>query len=215
MEKALEQIPDLIISDIMMPEKDGIALTNELKNDERTAHIPIILLTAKAGDESKFIGIETGADDYITKPFDKKLLSLKVKKLIESRKNLQNRYSQELILTPKDIAITSIDEKFFEKVQTILDVKLVESSFSIEDFSKAVGMSRMQLHRKIKAITGLSASEFIRSQRLKLAAQLLKKSDINISQVGYTVGFNDHSYFTKCFKEAYKCTPTEYAKNNS
>lgn len=214
-EKALEQIPDLIISDVMMPEKDGITLTNELKNDERTAHIPIILLTAKAGDESKFKGIETGADDYISKPFDKKLLSLKVKKLIESRKNLQNRYSQELILTPKDIAVTSIDEKFLEKVQTVLEVKLVESSFSIEDFSKAVGMSRMQLHRKIKALTGLSASEFIRSQRLKLAAQLLKKSDINISQVGYTVGFNDHSYFTKCFKEAYKCTPTEYAKNNS
>lgn len=173
------------------------------------------MLTAKAGDESKFKGIETGADDYISKPFDKKLLSLKVKKLIESRKNLQNRYSQELILTPKDIAVTSIDEKFLQKVQTVLEVKLVESSFSIEDFSKAVGMSRMQLHRKIKALTGLSASEFIRSQRLKLAAQLLKKSDINISQVGYTVGFNDHSYFTKCFKEAYKCTPTEYAKNNS
>ena len=214
-EKAFEQIPDLIISDIMMPIKDGITLTNELKNDERTSHIPIILLTAKAGDESKFKGIETGADDYITKPFDKKLLNLKVKKLIESRRKLQTRYSQELILTPKDIAVTNIDEKFLEKVQAVLEGKLIESSFSIEDFSKAVGMSRMQLHRKIKALTGLSASEFIRSQRLKLAAQLLKKSDINISQVGYTVGFNDHSYFTKCFKEAYNCTPTDFAKRNS
>ncbi len=97
----------------------------------------------------------------------------------------------------------------------VLDENLVESSFSIEAFSKAVGLSRMQLHRKIKALTGLSASEFIRSQRLKLAAQLLKKSDINISQVGYTVGFNDHSYFTKCFKEAYNCTPTEYSKQHS
>lgn len=212
---ALEHIPDLIISDIMMPIKDGIALTKELKNDERTIHIPIILLTAKAEAESQFKGIETGADDYITKPFDKKLLSLKVKKLIESRKKLQSRYSQELILTPKDIAVTNLDEKFLEKVQSVLENKLVEASFSIEDFSKAVGMSRMQLHRKIKALTGLSASEFIRSQRLKLAAQLLKKSDINISQVGYTIGFNDHSYFTKCFKEAYKCTPTEYAKRNS
>ena len=115
---------------------------------------------------------------------------------------------------PKDIAITNLDEVFLEKVQVVLDQNLVESSFNTEDFSKAVGLSRMQLHRKIKALTGLSASEFIRSQRLKLAAQLLKKSDINISQVGYTVGFNDHSYFTKCFKEAYNCTPTAYAKKH-
>ena len=214
-ELALEHIPDLIISDIMMSEKDGITLTKELKTDERTSHIPIILLTAKAEVESQFEGINTGADDYITKPFDKKLLKLKVEKLIESRKKLQLRYSQEVILMPKDIAITNLDEVFLEKVQVVLDQNLVESSFNTEDFSKAVGLSRMQLHRKIKALTGLSASEFIRSQRLKLAAQLLKKSDINISQVGYTVGFNDHSYFTKCFKEAYNCTPTEYSKQHS
>ena len=211
---ALEHIPDIIISDIMMPIKDGIALTNALKNDERTSHIPIILLTAKAGEENELKGIEIGADDYITKPFSSKILITKVSKLIEIRQKLQSRYSQEVVLMPKDIAITSLDEQFLEKVQTVLDNKLVEASFSIEDFSKAVGLSRMQLHRKIKALTGLSASEFIRSQRLKLAAQLLKKSDINISQVGYTVGFNDHSYFTKCFKEAYNCTPSAYAKKH-
>ncbi|WP_338359140.1 response regulator [Yeosuana marina] len=213
-ELALEHIPDLIISDIMMPEKDGVELTNALKNDERSAHIPIILLTAKADVESKFTGIDTGADDYITKPFDKKLLVLKVEKLIESRRKLQSRYSQEIILKPKDIAFTNLDEIFLNKVQIVLDNQLVESSFNVEDFSKAVGMSRMQLHRKIKALTGLSASEFIRSQRLKLAAQLLKNSDINISQVGYSVGFNDHAYFSKCFKDIYKCTPTEYAKKS-
>ena len=211
-ESALEHIPDLIISDIMMPEKDGFALTYELKNDERTSHIPIILLTAKAGDETKLESIVSGADDFITKPFNSKILSAKVSKLIEIRRKLQSRYSQEIILRPKDIAITNLDELFLEKVQDVLDTYLMESSFSIEDFSRAVGMSRMQLHRKIKALTGLSASEFIRSQRLKLAAQLLKKSDINISQVGYTIGFNDHAYFSKCFKKDYKCTPTEYAK---
>lgn len=211
-EQALEHIPDLIISDIMMPEKGGIELTNELKNDERCSNIPIILLTAKAEVESQFKGIDSGADDYITKPFDKKILILKVEKLIESRRKLQLRYSQEVLLTPKDIAITSLDEIFLKKVQQVLDDKLVEASFSIEDFSKAVGMSRMQLHRKIKALIGLSASEFIRSQRLKLAANLLKKSDINISQIGYAVGFNDHAYFSKCFKDMYNCTPTEYAK---
>ena len=207
---ALKHVPDIIVSDIMMPIKDGVALTEELKNNELTSHIPIILLTAKAGDENKLKGVETGADDYITKPFSSKILIAKVAKLIELRQNLQKRYSQEIILRPKDIAVTDLDEQFMEKVQFVLDEKLVEPSFSVEDFSNTVGMSRMQLHRKLKALTGLSASEFIRSQRLKLAAKLLKTSDINISQVGYSVGFNDHSYFTKCFKETYRCTPTEY-----
>lgn len=211
-EMALEHIPDLIISDIMMPEKDGITLTKELKNDERSAHIPIILLTAKAEVESQFKGIDTGADDYVTKPFDKKLLALKVEKLIASRRQLQLRYSQELILFPKDIALTNLDEQFLEKVQVTLDKNLIDPSFNVTEFSEAVVMSRMQLHRKLKALTGLTASAFIRSQRLKLAAQLLKTSDINISQVGYSVGFNDHSYFTKCFKDVYNCTPTEFAK---
>ncbi len=211
---ALEQIPDLIISDVMMPEKDGVSLTEDLKNDERTAHIPIILLTAKAGVESKFKGIDSGADDYITKPFNKKLLVLKVEKLIESRRQLQLRYSQELVLLPKDIAITNLDEKFLKKVETVLEKHLIEPSFNVTDFSDGVGMSRMQLHRKLKALTGLTASEFIRSQRLKLAAKLLKTSEINVSQVGYSVGFNDHSYFTKCFKETYNCTPSEFAKRS-
>jgi signal transduction histidine kinase/DNA-binding response OmpR family regulator len=210
---ALEHIPDLIISDIMMPEKDGITLTKELKNNELSAHIPIILLTAKAEGESHFKGIKTGADDYITKPFNKKLLALKVEKLIESRRKLQLRYSQELILLPKDIAITNLDEQFLERVQLTLDKSLIDPSFNVTEFSEAVGMSRMQLHRKLKALTGLSATEFIRSQRLKLAAQLLKKSDINVSQIGYSVGFNDHAYFSKCFKELYHCTPSVYAKS--
>lgn len=212
---ALEHVPDIIISDIMMPIKDGIALTNTLKNSELTSHIPIILLTAKAGDENEIKGIEIGADDYITKPFNSKLLKTKVSNLIGIRQKLQNRYSQEIILTPKDIAVTNLDEQFLKKVQKVLETNLIESSFNVEVFSKALGMSRMQLHRKIKALTGLSASGFVRSQRLKLAAELLKTSDINISQVGYSVGFNDHSYFTKCFKELYHCTPTEFANKST
>ncbi len=209
---AIEHIPNIIISDIMMPVKNGIELCNTVKVDERTSHIPIILLTAKAGEENEIEGIKTGADDYVTKPFNEELLKLRVQKLIESRKKLQERYSQEVILRPKDIAITSVDEQFLQRLQKVLDDKLVESSFSVENFSKAVGMSRMQLHRKLKALTGLSATEFIRSQRLKLAAQLLKKSEINVSQVGYSVGFNDHAYFSKCFKEMYHCTPSEFVK---
>lgn len=209
---AIEHIPDIIISDIMMPIKDGIVLTKELKTNELTSHIPIILLTAKVGDNNKLSGLEVGADDYITKPFNTRLLLTKTEKLIETRRLLQQRYSQELVLVPKDISITNLDEQFLGKVQAILGDNLLKSSFSVKDFSNAAGMSRMQLHRKLKALTGLTATEFIRSQRLKLAAKLLETSDINISQVGYSVGFNDHSYFAKCFKEAYNCTPTAYAK---
>ena len=161
------------------------------------------------------VGIKTGADDYIIKPFNSKLLSTKVAKLLELRQKLHERYSQELVLLPKDISVNSADEQFFNRVQAVLDEKLVESSFSIDDFSKAVGMSRMQLHRKLKAKTGLSAGAFIRSQRLKLAAELLKESDCNVSEVGYAVGFNDPSYFAKRFKEMYNCTPTEYARAKS
>lgn len=211
---AIEQIPDIIISDLMMPIKDGIELTRTLKNDERTSHIPIILLTAKAGDDNELVGIDIGADDYITKPFNQKILKSKVKGLILLRQKLQSRYSQEVILRPKDIAITTVDERFLEKIQEVLDKKLVEPSFTIEAFSSAVHMSRMQLHRKLKALTGLSASEFIRSQRLKLAASILKQSDINVSEVGYSVGFNDHAYFSKCFKETFNCTPSDFAKKH-
>ncbi|MGB5368824.1 MAG: response regulator [Flavobacteriaceae bacterium] len=209
---ALEQVPDLIVSDVMMPVKDGIELTHTLKEDERSSHIPIILLTAKAGDANELTGINVGADDYITKPFNQKLLLSKVASLIALRKKLQSRYRQEVILRPKDIAITPVDERFLEKVQAVLDEKLVDGNFSTEAFSKAVHMSRMQLHRKLKALTGLSASEFVRSQRLKLATQLLRQSNGNISEVGYSVGFNDPAYFAKCFRETYQCTPTEYAK---
>lgn len=211
---ALKHIPDIIISDIMMPGTNGIRLTTFLKNDERTSHIPIILLTAKAGDENELTGIETGAEAYITKPFNNKILISKVAKLIESRNNLREHYSKEIILKPNNKVITNIDERFLQKVKKILDQKLTESSFTIEEFGNDLGMSRMQLHRKLKALTGLTASEFIRSQRLKLATELLKKSDTNVSQVGYAVGFNNHSYFTKCFRETYSNTPSEYAKAN-
>lgn len=212
--KALQYVPDIIISDVMMPVKDGVELSKTLKTDERTSHIPIILLTAKAGDENELKGLETGADDYITKPFNNELLKVRVQKLVELRAQLRSRYSQEVILRPKDIAVSSTDEKFLERVQQLLDERLTDPSFSAEAFSREIGMSRMQLHRKLKALVGLTTTEFIRSQRLKLAAYLLETSDINMSEVGYSVGFNDPSYFAKCFKEAYGSTPTQYASVN-
>jgi len=212
---AIEHVPDIVISDIMMPVKDGIELCKTLKTDERTSHIPIILLTAKAGDGNKMIGIETGADDYITKPFNYQLLVLKAQKLIEIRKKLQQRYSQEVVLKPTDISINSTDASFLNRMQKVLGNNLIESSFSVEEFSLAVGMSRMQLHRKLKALTGLTTSEFICSQRLKLAVKLLKTADVNVSQVGYSVGFNNASYFSTCFKKEFGVSPTKYAKTLS
>jgi AraC-like DNA-binding protein len=190
---------------------DGLALCAKLKTHEFTSHIPIILLTAKAGDENVLTGFESGADDYITKPFSGALLKVRIQKLIELRRTLHERYSSEIILKPKQIVVSSTDEQFLHKVQQILDSHLTDSDFTVENFASEIGMSRMQLHRKLKGLVGLSATNFIRSQRLTMAADLLSKSDANISEIGYLVGFNDPSYFSKCFKETYRCTPTEYA----
>lgn len=212
-EKALETVPDLIITDVRMPVCDGIELCNTLKTDERTSHVPIILLTAGVGEEQELRGLRSGADDFITKPFKLPILQAKVENLIASRKTLRNRYSQEIVLKAKDIAVTPTDTLFFERVQKVLDEQLSNPDFSVESFCKSVGMSRMQLHRKLMAFTGLSTSAFIRSQRLKQAVYILKTSDATINEVAYTVGFNTPSYFIKCFKETYKKTPMEYLKS--
>ncbi len=209
-QKAIKYVPDLIISDIMMPKQDGIQLTQKLKSDERTSHIPVILLTARADDKDQLTGIATGADAYVTKPFNKELLVTRVKKLIEERNRLRKKYSQEVILLPKEIAITSADEKFLNNIQRIIEHQLTDAEFNAEMFSKEMGMSRMQLHRKLKALLGVTTSEFIRTERLKTAAHLLKQSDANVSEIGYAVGFNDPSYFTRCFKEHYGVSPKEY-----
>jgi CheY-like chemotaxis protein len=211
-QKALKKVPDLIITDLMMPEEDGLKLTENCKTNDTTSHIPIVMLTAKAGDENRLKGLETGADAYLTKPFNNKILKQTVENLLESRRKLQERFSQEVILTPKDISINSYDERFLESLQNVLDDQLVASDFNSKNFAKALGMSRMQLHRKLKALTGQTTTEFIRNQRLKLAASLLQKSDVNISEIGYQVGFNDHSYFTKCFRETYGSSPSEFSK---
>lgn len=209
-QKALEVVPDLIITDIRMPICDGIELCNTLKTDERTSHIPIILLTAGIGEEQELKGLRSGADDFITKPFKLLVLQTKVENLIASRRILRARYSQEMVLKAKDIALTPTDVQFFNRVQKVLDEQLSNANFSAELFCKQVGMSRMQLHRKLMAHTGLSTSAFIRSQRLKQAVHILTTSDASVNEVAYTVGFNTPSYFIKCFKETYKKTPLEY-----
>ncbi|SFZ93416.1 Signal transduction histidine kinase [Flaviramulus basaltis] len=208
--KAMQLVPDIIISDVRMPICDGIELCNSLKADELTSHIPIVLLTAGTGEEKELKGLQSGADDFITKPFKLRILETKIANLIEIRKSLRSRYSQEFILKPKEISITSTDEAFLNKIQQILDKHLSNPDFNAVSFSKELAMSRMQLHRKLLAYTGISTSAFIRSQRLKQALHILKTSDATINEVAYMVGFNTPSYFIKCFKEAYKKTPSEY-----
>lgn len=212
--RAFQYIPDIIISDIMMPEKDGIALCKALKEDERTSHIPIILLTAKTGEEDELIGLKTGADDYIFKPYNPEKIMIRVQKLIESRIKLRQRYQQNIILKPNEIAFTSTDEKFFGRLQIVLKENLTDPEFNAASFSKAIGMSRMQLHRKLNALTGLSTTAFITSQRLKSALPLLEKNNITVAEVAYATGFSSPSYFIKCFKEAYGKTPSKYTEGN-
>jgi len=206
-------IPDLVISDIMMPEMDGQELCKLLKTNEKTSHIPVILLTAKASQECKLEGFETGADDYITKPFHLKELQVRVKNLIHQREKLRKRFTREITLQPSEIAITSVDENFLNRCMAIIEKHMSNPDFSVDAFGKEIGMSRSQLHRKLKALIDQSTSEFIRNIRLKRASELIKNKFGNTSEVSYEVGFNSVSYFIKCFKEVYGKTPSEMGNN--
>jgi len=209
-QEAIDHIPDIVVCDVMMPEEDGFTFTKHLKEHQLTSHIPVILLTAKTHITSKLEGIGIGADAYVTKPFNSQLLRANVDNLIENRRKLQQRFAQEVVLMPKDIVMSTAEEQFLKRLQTVLDQYLTESNFSVEQFGTEMGVSRMQLHRKLKALSGKSTTEFLRSQRLKLALQLLREKNVSISEVGYAVGFNDPSYFTRCFKQEFGSAPSEY-----
>jgi signal transduction histidine kinase/ligand-binding sensor domain-containing protein/DNA-binding response OmpR family regulator len=210
LEKALNHIPDLIISDVMMPKMDGFELCNKLKTDERTSHIPIIMLTAKATSKDKIEGYETGADDYIMKPFDADELKARIKNLIEIRRNLQKKFSENEYSIPKELS--SIDEQYLKKAFQVINEHLSEEEFSVEQFCLEVGMSDVQNYRKLKALTGRSPSSFIRSIRLKKAKNMIEERRGTISEIAYSVGFGSPSYFTKCFKEEYGYLPSETIK---
>ncbi len=215
LDKAIENIPDLIITDLMMPEMDGIEMCRKLKTDERTSHIPVLMLTAKASVEDRVEGLETGADAYVTKPFNIKELRVRVTKLIEQRKKLRERFSKNIKLEPKDIAITSADEKFLNRVIGIIEEKMGDFEFDAQTLQQEMTLSRSQLFRKLKALTDQSITEFIRTIRLKRGAKLLEQQFGNVAEVTYEVGFNNLSYFAKCFKELFGVSPSEYVKQNS
>jgi signal transduction histidine kinase/DNA-binding response OmpR family regulator/Tfp pilus assembly protein PilF len=214
LQKAIKIIPDLIISDLMMPKMTGVELCNTIKSDERTSHVPFILLTAKADSSSKIEGLKTGADDYIVKPFDVNELMVRGENLIEQRKKLRQLFGRVMTLQPADISLTSSDEIFLKKAFDFVESNISNSDLSVEELQLALGMSRSQLHRKLKALTDCSASEFVRIQRLKRAAQFLESNSMNISEAAYASGFNNLSYFTKCFKEQFEVSPSQYALNS-
>jgi signal transduction histidine kinase/ligand-binding sensor domain-containing protein/DNA-binding response OmpR family regulator len=213
--KAEEIIPDLIISDIMMPKMDGNELTRLLKNNEKTSHIPVILLTAKSEKESKIEGLETGADDYLTKPFDTLELLVRIKNLIEQRKKLQDKFRKELTINPSDITVTSIDEQLLQRAIDAVENNISDSDFDTSMIAKEVGVSRMLLHTKLKALTGQSTGEFIRTLRLKRAAQLLQQGSGNVTQVAYDVGFQSLSYFAKTFRKQFGQSPSHYTSQDN
>lgn len=213
-ERAIELIPDIIVSDVMMPEKDGYEVCSILKQDERTSHIPIVLLTAKATQENKLEGLRYGADAYVTKPFHQEELKLRMEKLIEMRKVLQLYYSQvkDTAETGEEFIDNVINNGFVKKVCSIIEDELSNSAFSIPQLAEAVNMSRTQLYRKMKAITGKTPSQYIRSVRLKRGYELLQHTDKNISEIAFEVGFDDPNYFSRTFQKEYDQRPSDFRK---
>lgn len=211
-EKATNQIPDIIISDLMMPEMDGFEFCKILKADEKTSHIPIVMLTAKANVESRIEGFELGADDYLIKPFNSQEMQARVKNLLVIREKLKKYYQRNSNEKPedKDIKINIIDERFLKRVKEIIDAHLSDSQFSIEQLADEVSLSTNQLRRKIKALSNQTIVEFIRVYRLEKAAYLLSQNAGNVSEIAFNVGFDSLSYFSKVFQETYGVLPSDF-----
>ena len=210
MDSAFSSFPDLVITDIMMPRMDGVELCRRLKNDHRTSHIPVILLTARASGESKVEAFEAGADDYIIKPFEAEELLVRVRNLIEIRRELREKFRENIVLQPADIAISSIEGKFLKRLMESIDRHMADPDCNTESLARDVCMSRMQLNRKLHALTGHSTHDFLRALRLNRAAQLLQHHSGNISEVAYQVGFASPSHFAHAFKERFGVSPSDY-----
>jgi signal transduction histidine kinase/DNA-binding response OmpR family regulator/Tfp pilus assembly protein PilF len=202
---------DLIITDLMMPKMDGMELCKHLKSNIETSHIPIIMLTAMAGEENKIEGLEIGADDYLTKPFSPKELMARVRNLMAQRQRLRQYYADnQASLEPEKIATTTLDRKFLNQLLALMEQQYIDPNFGVSEMQKTLAMSKTQLHRKIRALTSESPGELLRNFRLKKAANLLSQKADTVTQIAYQVGFNNLSYFAKCFKALYGVSPSSY-----
>lgn len=202
--------PDLVVSDIVMPLMDGVELARKIKNETLTAHIPVILLTAMGSEEKQLEGLKAGVNDYITKPFTFEILASKIRNLLMQQKLLQKRFQKQIEVNPGEVTITPVDEKFLKQALDVVEKYLDNPDFSVEDFSREMYMSRKALYNKILSLTGKAPLEFIRSIRIKRAAQLLEKSGMSIAEIAYDVGFNNPKNITKYFKEEFKVLPSQY-----
>ena len=213
-EMVREEWPDLVISDLMMPRRDGIAFCQRMKNDIHTSHIPFILLTAKMSDDARIESYKAGADSYISKPFNFELLQVRVRKLIEQREARKETFRKNIEITPSEITTTSLDEEFVKKALAFVEKNMGNAEYSLEDLSKDLGLSKTHLNRKLTVILNMKPLQFIRSVRLKRAAQLLAGSQYNVAEIADKVGFNTIKYFNRYFKEEFGMTPTQYREAN-
>lgn len=211
---AIEENPDLIISDIMMPKVDGIELCRRIKTNVHTSHIPVILLTARTADDIKINSYEVGADSYMAKPFNFDMLMVRIEKLIEQQEKRKQEFRKSIEVNPSAITITSVDEQLIQKSLEYIEKNMDNPEYGVEELSRDLGMVRMSLYRKLQSITGNTPTDFIRSIRLKRAAQLLQGSRLPIVEIANQVGFSSPSYFSKCFREMFGMLPKQYAEEH-
>lgn len=210
---ATKEIPDIIITDVMMPEMDGMQLCEKLKTDVRTNHIPVIMLTARAASAHQVSGLETGADVYIAKPFSMEVLMLNIRNLMNLRATMQHKFSQHVTLQPSDVVIPAKDGEYLNKLIGIIEQHIDDSEFGVAELAVEIGMSQPVLYRKVKALTGLSVADFIKSIRLKRAANLLTQHKMTVADVAFAVGFNNRKHFSKEFRKQFNQSPSEFMAN--
>jgi signal transduction histidine kinase/ligand-binding sensor domain-containing protein/DNA-binding response OmpR family regulator len=210
-ETILSVLPDLVVTDIMMPGMNGLELCRRIKSDARVSHTPVILLTARTAEEQKLEAFDSGAEDYVTKPFNFEILQSRIKNLVQRREKFQREFRRHVDIKASSLKITSVDEKLIAKALQIVESRISDPELTVEDLSRELGMSRVHLYKKLQALTGKSPLEFIRTLRLQHAAQLLEKSQLTVSEIAYKVGFNNPKYFAKYFKEEYKVLPSAYS----
>jgi len=203
----------LIISDIMMPKMDGIELSKKIKNNGITSHIPIIILTAKTAEKDKMEGFETGADEYIIKPYNEDILKNRIKNLLKNRKLLKEKFVNSILLNPKELAINSQDQIFLEKLYTSLEENLQSNNLNAQNISENINMIHSAMYKKIKSLTGLTFIEFIRDYRLSIAKQLIEEMGYSVADACYKMGYSDRKYFSKLFKQKFKKNPSDFTKS--
>ena len=212
---ALKSIPDIIITDVLMPQMNGLEFCRKIRNDERTSHIPILILTALGSSEHEIEGLNQGADDFITKPFDPNVLQTKVENIMSIRQSLKQKYSGEIFLQPRNIILSSPDERFLQKAIDLIEANISDPDLDINGFALQMGVSRIQLYRKFHALTKMTVKDFIWKIKFKRASQMLVQKKMNVSEVAYAIGFNHLSHFRKCFRQEFGMSASEYIKKHS